>query len=620
MQLLTSYKLGNIELKNRMVMAPMTRSRSFSKGLATDLMAEYYAQRASAGLILSEAINISADAIGSPFTPGLYTAEQVESWKKVTDAVHKKGGVIFAQLWHTGRVAHSVDRNGVLPVAPSAVKIEGMQHFTSQGVKDYETPREMSIADIRQTIADYAQAAKNAIAAGFDGVELHAANGYLPQQFLSDSANLRTDEYGGSIENKARFTLEVMHALIDAVGGDKVGIKISPLHPYAGIAFDDPTETYTYLINELNKLDKEYEILKVKTDSNKSRYAEIKADFEKLVNEKKEVEEFQQKKTVMKEKLIKEIQEKKEEIDKKYKENKEKAQLIKSLEKEIKNLEVSEKELIKGVKDIEIKKRDQENEYGKLIEKISENAKKLESYNYELEEIPEERAKNNEEYKEIENETELQAIKRKLSVNEKSRMEIGSVNLSAIEEYERENTRYTELVNQKRDLLASREALLTLIGDIENDIVKKFNIALEEINKNFRYMCETILNGAKGAIRLLDEENLLETGLELSVKYKNKPEQTLMLLSGGEKSMLAVSFIMAIFMFKPSPFTFFDEIEAALDEENTKKIVKLLNKFITKSQFILITHNKETMKGSHRLYGITMNKEIGESRIISVDV
>lgn len=155
MQLLTSYKLGNIELKNRMVMAPMTRSRSFSKGLATDLMAEYYAQRASAGLILSEAINISADAIGSPFTPGLYTAEQVESWKKVTDAVHKKGGVIFAQLWHTGRVAHSVDRNGVLPVAPSAVKIEGMQHFTSQGVKDYETPREMSIADIRQTIADY---------------------------------------------------------------------------------------------------------------------------------------------------------------------------------------------------------------------------------------------------------------------------------------------------------------------------------------------------------------------------------------------------------------------------------------------------------------------------------
>ena len=382
----------------------------------------------------------------------------------------------------------------------------------------------------------------------------------------------------------------------------------------------EKSENINEYYHELNTIDKEYEILKVKTDSNKSRYAEIKADYEKLVNEKKEVEEFQQKKTVMKEKLTKAIQDKKEEIEGKQKENTEKSQLIKSLEKEIKNLEVSEKELIKGVKDIEIKKRDQENEYGKLIEKISENEKKMESYNYELEEISEERAKNNEEYKEIENETELQAIKRKLSVNERSRTEIGSVNLSAIEEYERENKRYTELVNQKRDLLASRESLLTLIGDIENDIIEKFNIALEEINNNFKYMCETILNGAKGAIRLLDEGNMLETGLELSVKYKNKPEQTLMLLSGGEKSMLAVSFIMAIFMFKPSPFTFFDEIEAALDEENTKKIVKLLNKFITKSQFILITHNKETMKGSHRLYGVTMNKEIGESRIISVDV
>lgn len=163
--------------------------------------------------------------------------------------------MIFAQLWHTGRVAHSVDRNGALPVAPSAIKIEGMQHFTSQGAKDFEIPREMTAADIRQTIDDYVQAAKNAIAAGFDGVELHAANGYLPQQFLSDSANLRTDKYGGSIENKARFTLDVMRALIDAVGGGKVGIKISPLHPYAGIAFDDPSATYTYLINELNKLD-----------------------------------------------------------------------------------------------------------------------------------------------------------------------------------------------------------------------------------------------------------------------------------------------------------------------------------------------------------------------------
>ena len=185
----------------------------------------------------------------------MFTAAQIAAWKKVTRAVHEKGGLIFAQLWHTGRVAHSVDRNGILPAAPSAVKIDGMQHFTSQGAKDFETPRELTAAEIRQIIADYAQAAQNAIAAGFDGVELHAANGYLPQQFLSDSANLRQDEYGGSVENKARFTLDAMRAIIDAVGGERVGIKISPLHPYAGIAFDNPVATYQYLINELNKLD-----------------------------------------------------------------------------------------------------------------------------------------------------------------------------------------------------------------------------------------------------------------------------------------------------------------------------------------------------------------------------
>ena len=163
---------------------------------------------------MSEAVNISADALGSPLTPGLFTAAQIAAWKQVTAAVHAKGGLIFVQLWHTGRVAHSVDRGGVLPAAPSAVKIEGMQHFTSQGVKDFETPRELTAVEIRQIIADYAQAAKNAVAAGFDGVELHAANGYLPQQFLSDSANLRQDGYGGSIENKARFTLEAMRAIM----------------------------------------------------------------------------------------------------------------------------------------------------------------------------------------------------------------------------------------------------------------------------------------------------------------------------------------------------------------------------------------------------------------------
>ena len=155
---------------------------------------------------------------------------------------------------HTGRVSHSVERGGKLPSAPSAVKIEGMQHFTSQGPKDFEVPQAMTVEEIRQTIANYGTAASNAMRAGFDGVELHAANGYLPQQFLSDSANQRTDEYGGSIANKARFTLEAMRAIIDAVGGDRVGIKISPLHPYAGIAFDDPVATYTHLLKELDGL------------------------------------------------------------------------------------------------------------------------------------------------------------------------------------------------------------------------------------------------------------------------------------------------------------------------------------------------------------------------------
>ena len=168
--------------------------------------------------------------------------------------------------------------------------------------------------------------------------------------------------------------------------------------------------------------------------------------------------------------------------------------------------------------------------------------------------------------------------------------------------------------------MESRKTLLEFIEEIENEVRVKFLTAYKEINKNFEYMCENILNGARGNIKLVTPEDVLTTGLELSVKYKNKPEQSLLLLSGGEKSMLAVSFIMAIFMFRPSPFTFFDEIEAALDEKNTKKIVELLHDFTDKSQFILITHNKETMKGSHRLYGITMNKEIGETKVVSVDV
>lgn len=252
--LLDQIKLGNLTLKNKMAMAAMTRSRADNNGVVGDMTVEYYTQRASAGMIITEAINISAQAKGSPFTPGLYTQAQIDAWKKVTASVHEKGGIIFAQLWHTGRVAHSVDRNGKLPVAPSPIAITGMQHYTSQGPKDFETPKELTVADIKQIVKDYGQAAKNALEAGFDGVELHGANGYLPNQFLAESANQRQDEYGGTIEKNARFMLEVMEELIHAVGGDRVGIKLSPLQPYAGIVFDNPTATFSYLLQALNKM------------------------------------------------------------------------------------------------------------------------------------------------------------------------------------------------------------------------------------------------------------------------------------------------------------------------------------------------------------------------------
>ncbi len=234
-------------------MAPMTRSRANLNGVVGDLTSMYYAQRASAGLIITEGINISRQALGSPFTPGLFTEEQIEAWKKVTQIVHENGGVIYAQLWHTGRVGHSVDRNNELPVAPSAIAIMGQQHFTSQGMKDYEVPRALSSEEIKQIIKDYGQAAQNAMEAGFDGVELHAAFGYLPNQFLAESANQRTDEYGGSIENRNRFVLEVMEELVKAAGAN-VGIRLSPTNLLNNIVNDDPVAQFTPLIKALNRL------------------------------------------------------------------------------------------------------------------------------------------------------------------------------------------------------------------------------------------------------------------------------------------------------------------------------------------------------------------------------
>ncbi len=254
MKLLNSVTVGNKTLSNRMAMAPMTRSRADIKGIVGESTKTYYTQRSSAGLIISEAINISNQAIGSPLTPGIYTPEHIAAWKKVTQAVHENGSIIYAQLWHTGRVGHTLVKNGESTVAPSAIPINGQQHFTMEGMKDYEVPHMLSNDEIEQIIADYKQAAINAIEAGFDGVELHAAFGYLPNQFLADSANQRNDQYGGSDENRNRFVLEVMKEMIDSIGSGKVAIRLSPTSTYNNIVHQNPITQFTSLIDELNKL------------------------------------------------------------------------------------------------------------------------------------------------------------------------------------------------------------------------------------------------------------------------------------------------------------------------------------------------------------------------------
>jgi len=258
MKLLEKNKLADLVLKNRMVMAPMTRSRADQDGIVAPLTSLYYKQRSTAGLIISEGINISIQATGLPFTPGIYTPAQIEAWQAVTTAVHQADSHIFAQLWHLGRASHSSNRKGEIPVAPSAIAIPTQNIFTQDGPKSFEVPIALSTAEVKQVVLDYKQAAFHAMEAGFDGVELHAAFGYLPHQFLSESSNSRTDAYGGSIENRSRFTLEVMDALIEAVGPGKVGIKLSPSITYHGVVDRDPVRLYTYLLQELDKLDLAY--------------------------------------------------------------------------------------------------------------------------------------------------------------------------------------------------------------------------------------------------------------------------------------------------------------------------------------------------------------------------
>ncbi|MDQ6967204.1 MAG: alkene reductase [Mariprofundaceae bacterium] len=250
--LLSTLTLGSITLSNRMVMAPLTRNRA-PEGIATDLMAEYYAQRASAGLIVTEGAQISAQGVGYPATPGIFNDTQIEAWKAVTHAVHDKGGRIFVQLWHCGRISHPDFHDGALPVAPSAIKPQG-QAFTYAGMKDFVTPRALSVDEIAAIVQDYRDAAACAMQAGFDGVEIHAANGYLIDQFLRDGSNQRHDKYGGSIENRARFLLEVTQAIGEEIGAEQVGVRISPVNAFNDMNDSAPQSLFEYIAMALSKL------------------------------------------------------------------------------------------------------------------------------------------------------------------------------------------------------------------------------------------------------------------------------------------------------------------------------------------------------------------------------
>lgn len=251
--LFSSYTLGSVELKNRVVMAPMTRSRAIGN-IPNALMAEYYGQRAGAGLIITEGTSPSPNGLGYARIPGVYSKEQVEGWKLVTAAVHAKGGKIFLQMMHTGRVSHPANMpEGAVVMAPSAIQLSGQMYTDSKGMQDHAIPKEMTAEDIQTTLQEYVTAAKNAIAAGFDGVELHGANGYLLEQFLSPSSNQRSDQYGGTVENRARFVIQVVKEVAVAIGKDKTAIRFSPygangdMKPYAEIE-----QTYLYLTEQLN--------------------------------------------------------------------------------------------------------------------------------------------------------------------------------------------------------------------------------------------------------------------------------------------------------------------------------------------------------------------------------
>jgi N-ethylmaleimide reductase len=254
--LLSPYKLGSIDLKNRIVMAPMTRSRAISN-IPNDLMAEFYGQRAAAGLIITEGTSPSPNGLGYSRIPGIFSGVQVEGWKKITQTVHAKDGKIFVQLMHTGRIGHPANLpDGAIIISPSAVKPAGQIWTDAHGLQDYPVPTAMTIEEINHTKQEYITAATNAIKAGFDGIELHGANGYLIEQFLSPVSNIRNDNYGDSIENRCRFLLEVIGGAVEAIGKERIGIRLSPY----GVASDMPhypeiDNTYKYLSEQLNRME-----------------------------------------------------------------------------------------------------------------------------------------------------------------------------------------------------------------------------------------------------------------------------------------------------------------------------------------------------------------------------
>jgi N-ethylmaleimide reductase len=251
--LFSPVRLGLYTLPNRLVMAPMTRNRAGAGNVPQPMNAQYYAQRASAGLIITEATQVSPQGVGYPNTPGIHSAEQVSGWRLVTEAVHRRAGRIFLQLWHVGRISHpSLQSGGVLPVAPSAIQPKG-NAYTYEGLKPFVTPRALETDEIPEVITQFRNGAQLAIDAGFDGVEIHAANGYLLDQFLRDSTNRRTDIYGGPVENRARLLLETVAAVTKIWGREHVGVRISPTNPFNDISDSDPERMFGYVAEQLGK-------------------------------------------------------------------------------------------------------------------------------------------------------------------------------------------------------------------------------------------------------------------------------------------------------------------------------------------------------------------------------